>query len=234
MPIRCPIARSIGFLTVLLMLSLTCGAAIAENACIKLPDPAADSEVSVEEAIRSKHTVRSFEATPLTQQTIGQMLWAANGKLPLDAATGATSRVIPSAGGLYPLEVFLVTGEETVTGLAAGVYAYDPAGHCLKPVKSGDQRKLVSAAALSQSWIAQAPALIVIGGVYARTSIKYGERATRYVHMEAGNANQNLYLQAESLGVNLGTVGAFNDGLLSQVLKLPDPVAPLLVVALGR
>jgi SagB-type dehydrogenase family enzyme len=87
---------------------------------------------------------------------------------------------------------------------------------------------------LSQSWIAQAPALIVIGGVYGRTSIKYGERATRYVHMEAGNANQNLYLQAESLGVNLGTVGAFNDGLLSQVLKLPDPVAPLLVVALGR
>jgi SagB-type dehydrogenase family enzyme len=83
-------------------------------------------------------------------------------------------------------------------------------------------------------WLARAPALIIIGGVFGRTTSKYGDRGIQYVYMEAGSSNQNIYLQAEALGLHVGTVGAFNDAQVSAVLKLPAAVMPLLIVAVGK
>lgn len=207
---------------------------VSAQGAIKLPNPALKGKMSVEEALVARKTSRNFKAAPLALQQVSQLLWAADGKLPADAMTGATRRVIPSAGGLYPLELVLVAGEGTVEGLPAGVYKYDSMSNSLQTLMTGDKRAGLAYAALSQGWLARAPALIVIGAVFGRTTAKYGDRGYNYVFMEAGHANQNVCLQAEAIGLHTGTVGAFNDSQVAAVLKLPAGTAPLLVVAVGK
>ncbi len=209
-------------------------AVFAASNAVKLPTPSYTGKISVEAAMAAKHSVRSFKGVPLTLQQVSQLLWAGNGLLPSDAVTGATPKTIPSAGGLYPLELFIVTGKDTVKDLAAGVYQYDPFGNALKTVAQGDKRTALAGAALSQMWMARAPAVIVIAAVFSRTTMKYGSRGNNYVFMEAGNSNQNLYLQAEALGLGVGTVGAFNDAQVGSVLSLPASTAPLLLVPVGK
>ncbi len=225
--------RPIIFLCVLSLAFVRVSALAADND-IKLSKPAVVGKVSLEAALIAKKSVRNFTGEPLAEAQISQILWAANGNLPPDAVAGATYKVIPSAGGLYPLEIFLVTGKDTVSGIPEGVYSYDPLSNSLKLLAPGDNRTLLSHASLSQMWLARAPALVVIGAVFARTTSKYGNRGSQYVFMEAGSSNQNVYLQAEALGLHVGTVGAFNDAQVSAVLKLPSSVTPLLVMAIGK
>jgi len=201
---------------------------------ISLPKPTYVGKMSVEAALSAVKSVRTFTSAPVTIAQAAQILWAANGNLPVDAVSGATMKVFPSAGGLYPLEVFLVTGKDTVTGLPAGVFQYQPQTSSLQTIASGDNRTLLAHAALSQMWLARAPALVIIAAVFTRTTAKYGPQGFQYVFMEAGNANQNIYLQAASLGLNTGTVGAFQAAQVSGALKLPANVTPLLIVAVGK
>lgn len=201
---------------------------------IQLPQPSLVGKMSVEAAIARKKSVRAFSTEGLTQTEVSQLLWSANGNLPIDAVSSATTKVLPSAGGLYPLEVFLLTGPNTVKGIPEGVYQYNTVNHALKPLVSGDKRIDLAHAALSQMWLARAPAIIVIGAVFARTTAKYGNRGVQYVFMEAGNSNQNIYLEGESLGLKIATVGAFHEAQVSSVLKLPTDVTPLLLMGTGK
>jgi SagB-type dehydrogenase family enzyme len=201
---------------------------------IKLPKPVLTGKLSVEAAMLTKKCMRNFSSAPLTAAQVSQVLWAANGNLPTDAITGATCKVFPSAGGLYPLEAFLISGQNTVEGIPAGVYRYNSVENSLNQVTPGDNRKLLAAAALSQMFIAQAPAVVVIAAVFERMTGKYGPRGMNYVFMEAGMANQNIFLQAESLGLKVAAVGAFQDAQVAAALKLPAGVSPLLVIPVGK
>jgi len=201
---------------------------------VKLPKPKLTGKVSVETAILRKKSVRNFSGGSITLEQASQLLWACNGDLPTDAVSSATTKVIPSAGGLYPLEVYMVTGPETVTGLAAGVYQYVPASNSLTLVEAGDRRPQLAAACLSQMWMARAPVMVIIGGVFARTTAKYGNQGMQYVLIEAGSSMQNLYLEAEALGLGAGAVGAFQGQQVCGVAKIPQTVTPLLVVAVGK
>ena len=158
---------------------------------VKLPKPSFTGVMSVEAAMVAKKSVRNFSSTPLTLSQISQLLWSANGNVPYDAVSGATTKVLPSAGGLYPLEIFLLSGKDTVTGLPAGVHQYKPATNNLETISSGDSRASLAQAALGQTWLARAPALIIIAAEFPRMTQRYGpERGARYVLMEAGNSNQ--------------------------------------------
>lgn len=220
--------------SVALILGMTPDRPVSAQTDIKLPAPSLTGTMSVEKAIVGKKSVRRFSGDALEPSQVSQLLWAANGNLPVDAVAGATYKVVPSAGGLYPLEIFLVTGQDTVKGIPAGIYSYEPKTHSLKLIGQGDVRMNLAHAALSQTWLATAPAVIVVGGVFSRSTIKYGNRGIQYVFMESGNSNQNLYLQAQALGLKVATVGAFNDGQVSSVLKLPSDVTPLLLVGVGK
>jgi SagB-type dehydrogenase family enzyme len=201
---------------------------------VKLPKPNSTGKLSVEQAMLQKKSVREFSGKPLTLAEVSQMLWAANGNLPLDAVSSATTKVIPSAGGLYALEVFVVCGKDGVSGLTEGIYRYSPSDNTLQPRSEGDSRAVLASACLSQMWMARAPAIAIIGAVFGRMTAKYGDQGIRYVFMEAGNANQNLYLQAESLGLKMATVGAFDPGQVAGAAKLPSGVTPLLVMPVGK
>lgn len=194
---------------------------------IKLPRPRLRSETSLEEALVKRRSVREFSKEPLSLAAIGQLLWAAQGITDKEG-----KRTAPSAGALYPLEVYLVC--HAVENVAAGVYQYRPSAHTLEPVTLGDKRRLLAAAAGMQSSVNQGAAILVIAADYTRTSKKYGDRATRYVHMEAGHAAQNVCLQATALNLGTVVVGAFNDLLVRQVLSLPDHEQPLYLMPVGK
>ncbi len=221
------------FLAMSMMLLATLPSTGAESD-IKLPNPVFVGKLSFEAAVVRKQSVRDLSRAPLTMAQVSQILWAANGNLPADAITGATTKVIASAGGLYPLEVFLVCGQNTVGELPAGVYQYNSQGNSLRAITTGDNRNLVAHAAHRQLFLGQAPALVVIGAVFQRTTAKYGNRGMQYVFMDAGAANQNVLLQAESLGLHVATVGAFVDAQVVGALKLPAGVTPLMIVAVGK
>ncbi len=174
-----------------------------------------------------RRSVREYVSLPLSLEDISQLLWAAQG-----ITSDWGGRTAPSAGALYPLEVYLVVGD--VDGLESGVYKYQPQEHALIRVGDSDVRSELASAALEQSFIAQGAVDIVIAAVYERTTRKYGDRGVRYVHMEAGHAAQNIYLEAVALDLGTVTVGAFSDERVKDVLGMPESEVPLYIMPVGR
>jgi SagB-type dehydrogenase family enzyme len=194
---------------------------------IELPAPIHKSDTSVEQTLLQRRSVREYAQQPLTLAEVSQMLWAAQGVTDPEG-----KRTAPSAGALYPLEVYLLAGE--VEGLSQGIYRYLPDEHSLIITVQADRRSALSQAALDQESVAQAPAVIVLSGVYERTTVKYGERGIRYVHMEVGSAAQNVYLQSAAMGLGTVFIGAFHDEEVKQVLSLSAEERPLCIMPVGR
>lgn len=220
----------------LLFLSWSCTRPIAgptpilpeeEETTMKLPEPQYDSNVSLEESLLQRRSIRSYTDEPLMLQELSQLLWAAQG---ITEAGGF--RTAPSAGALYPLELYVVVGD--VQDLTPGVYRYQPDGHQLTKIMDGDRRGELASAALGQGCVKEGAAAFVFAAVYERTTGKYGERGIRYVHMEVGHAAQNLCLQATALGLGAVTVGAFSDEQVTRVLNLPEGEQPLYIIPVGR
>ena len=193
-----------------------------EGAVMQLPPPQTTGTASVEQVLAQRRSIRSFTDQPLTQSEIGQLLWAAQGI----TSPQRGFRAAPSAGVLYPLELYVVTAE--------GVYHYQPQGHQVRLHLTGDQRPPLAAACVGQGVVQRAAADFVITAVYARTRAKYGARADQYVHNEVGAAGENLCLQAVGLKLGSVMVGAFGDAQVTEVLELPADHTPLLVIPVGH
>ena len=211
----------------LIFLLLSRGVMADSSNTIELPGVSLTGDASLEQLLNQRRSIRDYAEGAVSLNDVGQLLWAAQG---ITDARGL--RTAPSAGALYPLELFLVAGE--VNHLSPGVYHYQPDGHRLKKIAADDQRQGLQRAALSQDWIKQAALVVVFTADYARTARKYGARAERYVHIEVGHAAQNLFLQAEALNLATVPVGAFKDDAVAGVLQLPDDLEPLLLMPVGR
>ncbi len=198
-----------------------------ESVEIRLPEPQRDGKVSLECCLATRRSVRAYRDAALTLAEVGQLLWAAQG-----ITGGERLRTAPSAGALYPLEVYLAAGR--VERLSAGVYKYHPQRHALVRVASEDRRRALADAALGQEFIARAPATLVFAGVYQRTAKRYGDRAPRYVHIEIGHAGQNVCLQAVAMGLGSVTVGAFRDPEVKRVIGMAPEEEPLYLLPVGR
>ena len=189
---------------------------------LQLPAPERKGLMSLEEALAARRSVREFRREPLTDRELSQLLWAAQGITSPDG-----KRAAPSAGALYPLEVWVAT--------ASGFFHYEPHQHRLTRHLERDLRPDIHRPALMQEAILQAPVVIVIAAVYERTAQKYGEQRTpRYVHMEAGHSAQNLLLEAVALGLGGVLIGAFNDREVERVLSLPADQKPLYLIPVGH
>ncbi|MCL1993249.1 MAG: SagB/ThcOx family dehydrogenase [Spirochaetes bacterium] len=198
-----------------------------------LPPPNLQGSVSVEEAMAVRRSHRLFVDRALSIEQVSQILWAAYGiTLPLPAPQlRGGLRTVPSAGAVFPLEIYLVVGN--VTGMAAGVYRYDSSAHSLTMVIEGDVREALTVAALGQPMIRTAPITLIHAADFRRIVAVYGERGHRYTWIEVGHSAQNIYLQAEALGLGTVAVGAFIDGNVSAVLQLPPEEAPLYLMPIG-
>jgi SagB-type dehydrogenase family enzyme len=188
---------------------------------IILPAPEKRGSLSLEEALYKRESVRSFSPEPLTVKEISQILWAAQGK-----TRHWGGRTSPSAGALYPLEIYMALRE--------GLYKYVPNQHQMLQVANRNFMASLSDAALGQGCVREAPAVVIITAVYERMGRKYGSRGERYVMIEVGHAAQNILLQAVSLGLSAVPVGAFHDEKVRRILSLPDDHKPLYLIPVGH
>jgi SagB-type dehydrogenase family enzyme len=194
---------------------------------IKLPKPQYDSNVSIEETLLKRRSIRSYKSEPLAIAEISQLLWSAQG-----VTNRKGFRTAPSAGALYPLEVYIAAGK--VTDLDAGIYKYYAHRHEIVNTVKGDKRSELCRAGLGQSSIKNAPAVMVFCAVFERVTGSYGKRGIQYVHMEVGHAIQNVCLQAISLGLGSVIIGAFNDYDVKDVMNFELDEHPLLILPVGK
>lgn len=187
-----------------------------------LPTPLRRGKISLEEALARRRSERELTDRPLTDRELSQLLWAAQG-----ITNREGYRTAPSAGALYPLEIYVATAD--------GVSHYEPRRHQLSRRSDRDLRAAIFRAALAQDVILKAPGVFVITAVYERTACKYGPaRSQRYSDLEAGHAAQNLLLQAAALGLGAVPIGAFRDSEIQHALHLPEHERPLYLIPVGH
>lgn len=217
-------ALGLGACLALLLLVTACGETPVASGeppeVMDLPPPDTTGERPLAAVLAARRSVRTFTDEALSLAQVGQLLWAAQG-----ITDAAGHRTAPSAGAVYPLELYVVLPE--------GVYHYRPAEHQLARLAEGDLREAMWEAGLRQDTLREAPAVFVVTGVYERTAARYGDRAERYVHLEAGHAAQNLALQAVALGLGSVPIGAMYDDQIQAQLGLPEDHAPLYLIPVG-
>lgn len=192
---------------------------------IDLPTPRKYSSVSVEQALQSRRSRRSFTDRPVTLAQISQLAWAAQG-----ITTDWGGRTAPSAKEAYPLELTVIA--KNVTGLEPGVYQYLPQGHQLHQTQTGVPEKFEEAAV--QAAGKGSPAALVISADFDRMTQAFeGEAHDTNVYLEAGHAAQNLYLQAESLRLGMVVIGGFNPVLMQEALQIPAKEKLMYLVPFG-
>jgi SagB-type dehydrogenase family enzyme len=200
-----------------------------------LPAPNTDGDVSVEKALANRRSYRNFQNIELSQEQLSQILWAAYGiteprENPAFLRGGL--RTAPSAGALYPFEIYVIVGN--VKGIDVGVYKYVSQEHKLIQTIDKDVREELCTAALGQKMVKEAPVTVFYSAIFSRMTDKYGERGReRYVCMDLGHSAQNIYLQAEALQLGTCAIGAFIDKDVSVVLQLPEEEEPLYMMPVG-
>ena len=206
-----------------------------EQLTYKLPSPSLKGTVSVEETMATRRSQRKFLNDGVTIENISQILWAAYGVTkPLDfPQTRGGFRTAPSAGALYPLELYLLVGN--IKGIEPGVYKYNAQNHSIIRVIAKDVKKELAVASYNQKMIEAAPACLFYSAIYSRMTKKYGERGReRYVCMDLGHSAQNVYLQAEALHLGTCAIGAFVDASVKTIMQLPEEEEPLYMMPIGK
>jgi SagB-type dehydrogenase family enzyme len=182
---------------------------------VKLPKPEYRG-MTLEDAIEKRRSIRNYSKKPITTAQLSQLLFAAQG---LTGKTyGPDLRSAPSAGALYPFEVYVVANN--VQDLPRGIYHYSVLDHALELVKRGDFRSQITEAGAQQEMLGDAAVTFVLSAIFDRVRHKYGERGLRYVYIEAGHVSQNIYLQAVSLELGSVCVGAFLDQKANRLINV--------------
>ena len=198
-----------------------------EPLAIALAAPQRRGKGSIEQLLAARRSRRSYAGTPVTLAQVGQLLWAAQG------VTGPEGqRTAPSAGALYPLELYIMASR--VEGLAPGIYHYNPHEHEIEPHVAGDRRSEMTAAASDQDCMRFAACALIFAAVPARTEVKYGDRAAKFIHIEAGHAAQNVCLQAEALGLGVCVMGAFAPDQVHRAAELAAGEEAVYLMSVGR
>ncbi len=202
---------------------------------VKLPKPRTTGDLSLEQLLRRRYSRRQYLDAALSLTEISQILWAAYGLKNTESRKsfhGNKDRTCPSAGALFPLEIYLVAGE--ITGLESGFYHFIPDKHALKLMRDGDIREDLYHTAYPREMIRAAPASLVYIAIERKVRERYGERGVRrYIPMDIGHSAQNVYLQAEAMGLGTCAVGAFDDEGITEVLGLPAEEVPMYVMPVG-
>jgi len=179
---------------------------------IELPPPDYTG-LSVESAIADRRSLRSYTEEEITLEELSQILWAAQG-----ITDESGKRTAPSAGALYPIELYVVPNR--VSNVDCGVYHYVPDEHKLVLHQEGNFTEAVYHTALAQEHVKDAAVVIIFTAVRERTASKYGDSADKYIAMEAGHISENILLESVSLGLGAVPVGAFDQNGLDELLGI--------------
>jgi SagB-type dehydrogenase family enzyme len=187
---------------------------------IKLPEPKIIGNMSVEQAIHDRRSIRSYNSIPLKLEDVSQLMWAAQGI----TNKNNNYRTSPSGSHVFPLEVYILIGENCVNGLEKGLYHYDPFSHSLNQITKEDSRLKLSKASGSQPWVEKAPVNIIITGNYQKIMDKYpdDELCARFINDEAGHAGQNIYLESTARKLGTVAIGSFDNKQIHDILPIPS------------
>ncbi len=185
------------------------------------------------QALAARRSHRAFTDEAVPQDIVHRLLWAAQG-----ATDDAGNLTAPSAHGLHPLRLYVSAGN--VQDVAPGVYRADLENRSLVPHVARDVRTELEHAALTeQPWVGEASGIISVCSDLAAPAeafvdqAPFGLRGLRYVHIEAGAAAQNIYLQAAVEGLGCVLVAGFKDEATAAILGLEPPVEPVLHMCFG-
>lgn len=183
---------------------------------IELPAPKTDKPTSLDQTLKQRKSIRDFQQTTISLDHLSYLLWASTGIQRIEA--GYEFRTAPSAGALYPIETYVIANN--IQGLATGLYHYAIKDHYLEQLKKADLRTAITAAALEQSFCAAAAVVFVWTAIFQRCKWKYGQRAYRYIYLDAGHIAQNLALAAVSLNLGSCEIGALYDDQVNKILDI--------------
>ena len=186
--------------------------------------PARDAVSQVERLIAARRSLRGFADRAMPLSELATLLRVAYGVIDFRRDNGGIARFarsVPSAGALYPLELYTAT--RRVDGVPDGLYHYGVRAEVLEPVRDGDAFAAIEPMLLGQTYIATANVLLIVVAVFERTQDKYGPRGYRYVLLEAGHAVQNVALLAAERGLAALPVGGFEDARLNEYVGLDAP-----------
>jgi SagB-type dehydrogenase family enzyme len=185
-------------------------------------------------ALRRRSSIRAFELKPLALARLGRLLYGSFGVKGIKKIENLSSydRPAPSAGGLYPLELYVAT--QSVRSISDGVYHYLPVSHQLETISIGAVHSALPDLTIGQDMIGETNVVVVIAAVFYRTMWKYGQRGYRYVWLDAGHLAQNIYLIATAMRLGAVSIGGFFDSELHALLHLPEDEQPLYALCVGH
>jgi SagB-type dehydrogenase family enzyme len=200
---------------------------------IPLPGRDLDIDAPLGDVIARRRSIRDYVLRPMPLATLGRLLHATHGiKGQRDDGELFFTRPAPSAGGLYPIEIYVAI--QFVEGLDDGIYHYDPQAHELELVRAGLAHPALTRISLDQTMVLGANVVAILTAVPERTMWKYGQRGYRYVWLDAGHIGQNLYLVGTALGLGAVGIGGFFDRELNELLGLPPGEEAIYLVCLGH
>jgi len=194
---------------------------------VELPKMLDFPACSFHETVVGRRSIRDFSSTAVPLDQLSYLLWVSTGIQRIEE--GFAFRTAPSAGALYPIETYLVVNN--VKDLDAGVYHYDILRHGLDQLKKGDFRSAISQAALQQAMCAHAAVVFVWAGVFNRSKCKYGQRAYRYIYLDAGHIAENLALGAVSLGLGSCQIAALYDDEVNSIIDVDGTAESVLYLS---
>ena len=201
---------------------------------VPLPGRDFDLPASLGSCLAARTSVREFAQSPLDLERVGRLLHACYGVRAYRRLDGKDfgERPVPSGGGLYPLELYVVT--EQVTGLDDGLYHYDPRDHELEQLRQGALLSTLADMTVGQDMLKTANIVAIITAVMHRSMHKYRQRGYRFALMEAGHLGQNFYLVAPALRLGAVTIGGFFDDEVTDLLQSPEGETPLYLICIGQ
>lgn len=191
-------------------------------------------DISLGEALRERRSKRDFLLRPLELEAVGRLLYASYGLRGYRQFEGESfyDRPTPSAGALYPLELYIAAQE--VNQLPDGIYHYDARAHQLEEMRTGVFHTQLAELTIGQNMIKDANLVVMIAATFQRTMWKYGQRGYRYVWLDAGHVGQNLYLVAGALGLGSVAIGGFFDDALNRLIGLPGEETVIYLLCIGQ
>lgn len=188
---------------------------------VDLPDSFVPFKIGLRDAIESRRSNRTFTHCPVSLELVGTLLHFGYGRVRSRgeiASSARPSRAVPSAGALYPLEIFFYS--QCLQGQRAGFYHYNPCDHRLWLVKPESNNRVLENAVVDHDCVENCSIVVFITARFHRSIFKYGDRGYRFILIEAGHVAQNLQLVAEGLGLSTICIGGFFDRRIDELLRL--------------
>ena len=200
------------------MITLSSSLPYSGYRAFELPPPL-PLDAPMGDTMKRRATARELQTCKITPEQLTTLLFYAYGETRSTEGAGARSlRIVPSAGALYPLEIYFHSSH--IEGWPSGLYHYTPSQNRVQLLRDGDYSQQLSQAMVDPRMILNSAIQFFITGLFERSVFKYRERGYRFVLLEAGHVAQNLNLVATALGFGLINIGGFFDRDVDALLGL--------------